>query len=407
MTDSYRRLKDEHVKELGVAGTGLAEEKLSPGSTEPGKLSTDDVIVPVAMTIVVKWIEDEGDGKLFLVGTLIQRVLSDMVDGFEVRVNEAAVPDGAIDFRRSRPVSFVGSPPPDLELSLVKGQARTYNIRLPLMVTELDCVSYPFKLIQAVLKFKFSTTAVDGVQYRPTILNPLDQTQLRQFYALKHHKKKKSKQSNPDDWGYNEEAFDRSASFDVISPVPQIRIPEQQKGKTIYFPKCDFQWFLVGSYSKALLSTVLPVVVLSVLQWFNWYLTLSQNEDTTSYLTNAITIILALVMVIPNMSDKSVQFKNDMTSVDFMILFFFIGTALSAYPSLNVALSGLIITTLSLTFPLYAAIKYVIVLRNLRQRAVPIKNCLPLPGEEIRGEQVNWDAIGLRVEPFDNWIDDY
>eukprot|EP00475_Leptophrys_vorax_P018671 TRINITY_DN2555_c0_g1_i1.p1 TRINITY_DN2555_c0_g1~~TRINITY_DN2555_c0_g1_i1.p1 ORF type:complete len:402 (+),score=120.38 TRINITY_DN2555_c0_g1_i1:71-1276(+) len=399
MADSYKQLLDQ---------SAVAAEFATVRNVVVDDDKSQDVIVPVAMTILAKWIEDEGDGKLFLVGTLIQRVLSDKVENFEIRINEAAVPDGAIEVRRSRPVSVIGTPPVDLPNSaeLQGGSARTCNIRLPLMVTEVDCVSYPFKLVEAVLKFEYSTTAIDGIQYRPTILEPTDLTQLREFYALKHHKKKGKhpKDANPEDT-YHEEAFDRSPSFDAVSPVPQMKFSKEKKGKIIYFPKCDFQWFLAASYTKPLLSTVLPVVVLLVLQWLNWHLILNQNDDTSTYLTNAITIILALVVVVPNMSDKTVRFRNNMSSVDFMILFFFMGTGLSAYPSLYIALTGLLITSMSLLFPLYAAVKYVSVMKDLRHAALPVKYCLPLPGDKARGEEVNWDRTSLRVEASDNWID--
>jgi hypothetical protein len=397
MTDVYVPLKEK--KDENDAERTNAQVKSRKKEEVEEKYA--DIVVPIGMTILAKWIEDE-DGKLFLVGTLIQRFVTDIVEKFAIRINEATPPDGAIEERRGRPIKFKGKTPDGVK---AVGSSVTSNIRVPLLINQEESISYPFKMVRAILKFEYSTTTDDATQaqIRPSLLEPVDVEHWREFYALKHHTKPGADKNLPAEKTYEEEEFDRSSMYDTVCPVPMFKFSKEKKGETVYYPKCDFQWLMTTSYVKPLISTVLPALVLLALQWINWYLILDSSDDSSTYLTNSITIILALVVVVPNMSDKGSSLRNTTSSIDLMVLFFFLGTALSAYPELYVALAGLIITSASLMFPASAAGKYFTTLGFIKNASIHVKHCLPIPGDKARGEDLNWDNWKFRTEEYNGW----
>jgi hypothetical protein len=408
MADAYVVLnekKEEVISPVSSPSPPPPEERtqgVKARKDEEEEDKYDDVVVPVGMTLLAKWIEDEDD-KLFLVGTLIQRFVTDLVEKFAIRINEATPPEGAIEERRARPIKHKGTLPDGIKPI---GSSITSNVRLPLMLSQEESISYPFKIVRATLKFEYSTTTIKEThtQVRPSLLEPIDQEHFREFFVLKHHTKPDADKNLPPEQTYEEDEFDRSTILDTVHPIPQFKFSKEKKGKTVYFPKCDFQWVMTSSYVKPLISTVLPALVLLVLQWINWYQTLYTEASTDTYLTNAITIILALVVVVPNMSDKGSSLRNNVTSIDYMISFFFLGTALSAYPDSTVALIGIIITSLSLLFPTTAAGKYFSTVARVKSHSIKLKHCLPVPGDKARGEDLNWDTVKVRTEEMNGWL---
>jgi hypothetical protein len=81
--------------------------------------------------------------------------------------------------------------------------------------------------VKARVCLEYSTPAEKGIQYRPSIMQPVDPQAMREVVCLKHHK-------IPGTEIYDEEGFDKSKFFDTVYPVPGIKIPAMDKGQVLY-----------------------------------------------------------------------------------------------------------------------------------------------------------------------------
>jgi hypothetical protein len=143
------------------------------------------------------------------------------------------------------------------------------------------------------------------------------------------------------------------------------------------------------------MTTIVPAAVLLVLQWANWWYIAETNSDYTTYFTNAITLVLALVVVIPQMRDDSYATRNKISSIDGMIFFFFLGTVLSAFPNSTASLIGLLITTGSLIFPAFGIARYFAKVRSIRHPQFKVPDLLPLT-EHTSGEVLDFAKVKIR-----------
>jgi hypothetical protein len=351
------------------------ENKVAPEAEKKPK--DDGIKVPVSLTLLCKRIEDdeEHEGGVFLVGTLIQRVVSeDLTERFEMRVNDCKASDSTIVERSSRPLENEkkGSKSQDAQQAgagdSMKGHAFTCDVRLPMVLKEDRSVSFPFGLYKASVAIELSSRIVkeennEPKVYRPTIMIPKEDKYVSGFVCLK----------SPD-----EEAFDKSRPYDTVYPAPIIRVPP---GKIEGInPRLELEWTLSTAFFTPLVTTILPAIVLVCLQWINrLYIGGTDSDDGStfsSYFTNAITIVLALVVVIPQVRSAVRGTRNTPYLIDAMVFFLFLGTMLSAWPHYKSSMGGLIITSISLLFPLYGAFIYVLRIRQIRNSGYSIENLI-------------------------------
>jgi hypothetical protein len=154
---------------------------------------------------------------------------------------------------------------------------------------------------------------------------------------------------------------------------------------------------LTAPFIAPLVSTIVPAAVLLVLQWINWAVIADKNSDFGAYFTNAITIVLALVVVIPQMRDSSNSLRNRVSAIDAMIFFFFLGTVLSAFPDLNTALIGLLITSGSLIFPAFGIGTYAAKVNWIRSSLFKIEDLL---AGSSKGENLDFEKVKVREHDY-------
>jgi hypothetical protein len=379
------------------------EKKIRKSRRFKDEVEEIDVVVPVALTILCKHIEGDEEKGLFLVGTMIYRVINPPpeLERFQLRINEKMVTPEIVDERRARPIEFLNETgeeakalkaPEDFD-----GFGVTSNVRIPLVIDDVEGVGYPFKLVKAKCKIEFSSPAFNGIQYRPSIMEATAEENWREIVVLKPHKKPGAKEGARVEETYDQDAFDQSKSFDTITPIPNIKIDSEIKGKTMYFPKLELEWELEAPFTKKLVSTIVPIILLIWIQWLNWFLTLQgETPEYLPYFQNVVTVILTLVNVIPNIKDTSTSLREKISSVEFMIFTFFLGTGLAAYPGIKVSLLGLVLTTASLAFPLMGVSKYKAVLREILHKKKKLAHVLPDPVVKARGEVVDFKKLKFR-----------
>lgn len=130
----------------------------------PGSLTDDsgnpDEVVDVAMILLVKQIVENNDGELFLVGSIIQRLVNPPpgLKYFVMRINEQPSRN-SIEIRRTRPAQT------DLKhKDGSHGVVSTFNVVLPLKCKADTGVEYPFGILDVFLTIELSATAINNTQ---------------------------------------------------------------------------------------------------------------------------------------------------------------------------------------------------------------------------------------------------
>jgi hypothetical protein len=324
-------------------------------------INTPDVNVDVSLTLLCKRIEDDPNrqGGLILVGTLIQRIVSNQVEEFEFRVNECRKSDNMIQVRTKKALI-------DPQSGRV-GNSITADVLLPLVLKQDETVPFPFGLFKGTVTLELSTFVdANGVKYKPTILTPHAEADIREIVCLRNR---------------DEDTFDESKLYDTVYPAPRVNIlPAKIRG---LYPAIEFSWSLSTPCLTPLVTTLFPSAVLTFLQWVNWIFIAKRAKDMNSYLTNAITIVLALVVVIPQVRSGLSANRNNSSVIDFAVFLVFFGTAMSAYPDVcktNISEIGLLITSISFLLPFASGCYYRWKTFTIRRTGYSIEDLLP---EEI------------------------
>eukprot|EP00475_Leptophrys_vorax_P012328 TRINITY_DN18766_c0_g1_i1.p1 TRINITY_DN18766_c0_g1~~TRINITY_DN18766_c0_g1_i1.p1 ORF type:complete len:482 (-),score=133.68 TRINITY_DN18766_c0_g1_i1:60-1505(-) len=415
----------------------------------------EDVNVLIGSALLVKCFEDSSDG-VTLVGTLILNVIAARerdTKPVPIRVNNKPADESMVQVRNIKDTVFEPPKPSnenqdqkasedfmkkqdDLYEQQMRGirefvgcsgdmdpvgKCYTCDVRIPMIMKQVPFLSFPFKVFTAGLKLEFSTNSIEtyfvgqnrvddvkseealqasGVMKGIAHLRPsIADTRLgpRAFVVIQ-------KESN----------LDQSKDYDIADPTPSIAIPKAEYGvKQAYYPKIELEWVIMGEIKKSLIVTYAPIVVLLVLQWINYFETLS--DDSSNYFQNAITVVLALIVLIPAIREGRALTMNSVTFVDVMVLVFFIGTAFSAVPSSAPAVLGLAISTASLILPWYQTVDYFRFMKHERTKfGAKVKFEKKKNGEILepgrvlaRSQEVEYPMPRIRYKPVSTIVQEF
>jgi hypothetical protein len=137
---------------------------------------TGTVFIDVLNFILVKHVIEE-DGKLYLIGTMIQNVFQDDLDEpaikFDYRFNDLSAEEGMVVFRRKEEKKYAMNLTPETAEAQNEGTLHRYTnqVKLPLeMDVEFDC--FPFRILSAKCMIELSTpTTTDfKTRLRPNLM---------------------------------------------------------------------------------------------------------------------------------------------------------------------------------------------------------------------------------------------
>lgn len=355
---------------------------------------------PVFLTVALlgKRVVDEGDNGLALIGTFIVNVISSLPEHtleIPLRVNDILLQPECMTLRRRRTTRFPENPDEQDEIKAafvetadayfgndserrrplilgfsgdsdrkeserqrstrkqaemrsmrLHGMCYTYNVKFPIELEQKSYPSFPFSVSKARLKLEFSTITVEHkqgdiqIQLRPQILGHYDAS-LNGLFSFGRIERR------GDD-------FDSSVRYDFANLAPYIRVLGESNR---YYPGVEFEWSVTGYFVKNMLGTWIPLSVLLILQWFNYFQVLETGSPQTYY-TNAITLVLAVIFLLPTIMAGRALHQHKLTVLDAVIFLYFTGTAISTYPTEEIAFIGLNISTFALVFPLLQGIDY-------------------------------------------------
>jgi len=243
------------------------------------------LILPVQQNLLIKYLEEDSDGAIYLVGTIIQKVLGCNMDDegssyFKYRFNDFATSDDSFMFRRSRVQFADGKPIP----------VSTFSVRIPLMI-DSEFVKFPYILKSAKCTIEMSTFEHNNVEIRPCMFFPRDVLEKpgavygRDFLSVKN---------------VTPRSVDRMKTYDFVTPNPSIRMEYENKGGG-YCPKIVLQFWLYEPLSKRMLNLMAPFIIIIVLGVLNIF----ALQDLSALIGNTSSIALTLVFLIPSLSADS------------------------------------------------------------------------------------------------------
>lgn len=369
----------------------------------------EDAVLEVYQTLLIKEFEDDPEGNVTLHGTLIQRVRNPPpgFKYFPYRINDKDAKD-CIELRRIRAANFI-NPASENDGSGCKdhGIAATFNVSLPMKGRPIADVNYPFKVLELSLCLEMSSVFQNGKQYRPALLFPI-KGQEQNFISFKVNR---IKDGNTEDC-FDVDAIESMRLFDYFRLKPFFSIPSEKKKKISYYPKLNFGFYAQTPWTRNIITTTIPTLLLIAMLWLNWFLHLHKNDESSTfsdYFANSLTIILALVVMIPALQDRSVG-RTYLNFVDYMMIFMFVGTGIASYPPY--AFIGNVIASLGLLFILYAVFQYLKLLFTVRKMNdaysfstfVKQKDSSAKSGkgvEKIRGEDIDlskWNSVTSEID---------
>ena len=239
-----------------------------------------DIKLPVKHVMMVKKIEENSDGELFLYATLIQHIVGVCpkdADGellsFPYRFNEMKPEDEFLCKRRSRTTVNDG----------LSGTYSTFSAKIQLDKKAIYS-RYPFMIFECSANIEMSTFAHENIQFRPNMVfhpDTLSKGQVYQFLSVR----------DP-----FEEIFDGSVNFDFVTPYPSVKVTCDGKSGG-YCPKFQVSFFCTEPLLFKLINFYLPLALVIVLNWLH----VLAPQDTSDYISNTSGIALTLVFLLPLM----------------------------------------------------------------------------------------------------------
>lgn len=355
----------------------------------------DDVVLYVYQTLLIKEFEDDSEGNVTLHGTLIQRVLNPPTGftHFTYRVNDKDA-NGAIELRRTRAANFFSlKGHSEDEGNQLKGIASTFNVSLPMKGRPITKVNYPFKVIELSVTLEMSSTALDGKQYRPSLVFPKDK-ELRNFISFKVNRLKEGDKESC----FDIDAIEHMRVLDYFRLKPYFIIPKEEKKQVKYFPKLTVGIYAEIPWIRNIITTTIPTTLLILMLWLNWYLHIHKDDKSSTYsdyFSNSLTIVLALVVLIPALQDSSVG-RTKFNFVEGMIVLMFLGTGIASNPDWAFAGNG--IASLGLLCIIFPILRYVWVKHRVSHLNTNysfsdfVKKDKKDGDKKVRGEDVDLDV---------------
>jgi hypothetical protein len=336
-----------------------------PILTEP-----DQVLIGVYQALMIKELIEDPDGQIFIIGTLIQRIVDDprirgtnvlpMEPFFQYRINEW-IPEGSwIPRKMSVDIHEISG----MQVAI---STLTMSCRLPVIRRHvLD--AKPFRIFSAEVLIELtSRMSPDGlVEYRPNYLALIDD--LRSVLNVRDPRP---------------EIMDQMIHYDFVTTGPtleytserkEVRLPNGDKQVMWYTPKMRVTFYLTGSTLETFFSTFMPILLASSMSVANH---LGVDEEG-EYLSNSIAIGLSVIFVLPQIANKE-SFSSQVTLNDGYILTLFSAMILSSIPNNIVRTTSVLMMMASMMIPLSNVCKYIRVSRIIRNRN-PING--PLGGRE-------------------------
>ena len=274
-----------------------------------------DVVLPVNNVMMMKFIEEDNNGELFLVGTMIQNIIGCTPVGpdgsmryFQYRFNELAPNDTAFQFRRTR----VKTP-----ASGHSTMATTANYRIHLPRTVIHN-KYPFIIASATCKVEMSTYEQSNLQIRPDMVfksgtlplntetlepTPFLKQQLYNHWPIRNH---------------SYEVFQKCFTMDLVTPFPSVYVKHEAKAK--YTPKFELTFYLCEPIMKKVIQVYFPLILMLMLNVYNMGVV---GMDGGTYIENSSSIALAVVFLLPSMYPAT-KYKSKFTTNDFAMLLLFL-----------------------------------------------------------------------------------
>lgn len=286
-----------------------------------------DIIVPVLHKFMQKFIEQDENEDLSLIGTFIQTSVGaqaafsaktakdlreagfeDAYDGvfdgaFKFRFNDVSEQPEQIELRRAVPVPGVGD-------------KYTYNAKLP-MKKKLLFALPPFEIIECEVLIEMSSTTTRDpkdnsvCQVRPNILASLKDE--RELLIIR-----------------DAAEINKTESYTMITESPFVEM-EYDGGKE-YCPKYKIVYYLERPAPFKITTTILPLIFVALLSTLNVF---NPEDNGGPNLENAIGIALTVVFILPELRptgvDKQprISWLGGATSNDVLIALLFMGQIFS------------------------------------------------------------------------------
>jgi len=284
-------VKDNSVKplqeELGRLQKQMQSAKLGWSMNPNPRASAakpKSVVIPVKHLLLVKYLEEDSDGNLFMVGSIVQTLTGCIPEEqetyFKYRFNDFAASDDSFMFRRARSTIAEGNIP----LHVV-----TTSVRLPLIL-DTEFHKFPFVTHSATCDIEMSTFEDKNTQIRPNII--IDKRYLDDP-SFVYQDFVKVRDPAP-------HVMDRMKSYDFITYNPSVAIEYANKGGG-YAPKMVIRFWLHEPVSRRGLNIVAPFIVIIILGTLNIFV----PQDSSSLIGNTSSIALTLVFLLPLLQSES------------------------------------------------------------------------------------------------------
>jgi len=338
----------------------------------------------VYQTFMIKCLRDDQDamgGKVVMVGTVIQRVIADPRIVFDSDKEKFMF---ACDLDEDVKRAYVGSAEGFMKEDPIERPFFTYRINesahdvtdgirkvtivhfnngkpdcVPCSVTnisvEFPCRmrsafnGKPYQILVCECLIELTSRFAGDYEYRPTLLACRDG--MDNFCCVR-----------------DEREIDELRDLDPMWSFPTIEIPNEGKMKkrkvgeeTVaemvhYTPKFTVYFYMTTSPMQVFIRTFMPILFATVAQSYNIMLDPDRDfESTGEYLGLTISIGLAVIFVLPEITDDSAAFVHSLSSNEVYIMLFFAGLTLSViqYPrtkwmSVGMMWASLFIPVLSL-----------------------------------------------------------
>lgn len=169
------------------------------------------------------------------------------------------------------------------------------------------------------------------------------------------------------------EELDELQSFDLMWDYPTIEVPNEgkmKKGKMVqYTPKILVYFFLSTSAMEAFIKSFMPILFATVAQTMNCVTSEMEripesnfNWDADSwsgvFLTNTITVGIAVIFVLPDITNDSNSFSHEISYNEIYILIFFSGLTVGCIYHKYAMIVCVFMMWSSLIIPILSLLRY-------------------------------------------------
>jgi len=244
----------------------------------------DQKVLPVFHKFMAKFLEEDTDGNINMLGTIIQQASGismdndDATDDFKFnkfRVNDVGADGTVIELRREVPVPHFGT-------------RATYNANIPMQKTSVFTVP-PYEIFKATGLIELQTSS----RTYPDL-------------TAKSTKTKKTCEVRPDifiNWKDERELFvtrkvaeiNKTDSYEMICSAPRLKVMYDKKKK--YCPKYEVTWYMEKPPGSQIVTTFAPLLFTALLACLN----VVNAEGAGPALDNSISLCLTIVFVLPNL----------------------------------------------------------------------------------------------------------